>query len=60
MLRGLVRPVSCHYLDWDSIIHTAIEELITVVNGDQTVRHVELPVPFRDEGTIGPPRAGSI
>jgi DNA-binding LacI/PurR family transcriptional regulator len=56
-LTGLVRPVSRHYLQWDSIVHTAMKEVLAVARGDSRIRHVVLPVPFRDEGTVAPPPA---
>lgn len=54
-LTGFVRPVSRHYLQWDSIVHTAMKEVLAVARGDHRIRHVVLPVPFRDEGTVAPP-----
>lgn len=58
-LTGLVQPVSCHYFQWDSIVKTAMDEVFAVVRGDRPVRHIELPLPFRDEGTLMPPGRSS-
>jgi len=54
-LTGPLRPISRHYLQWDSIVHTAMKEVLAVARGDRRIRHVVLPVPFRDEGSVAPP-----
>jgi len=52
---GLIRPVSGYCVHWDRVMRTAAEELFAVIRGDHVVRHIQLPVPFRDEGSIAPP-----
>lgn len=57
-LTGMARPASCYYLRWDSIVHTATEELLAVMGGNRMVRNVELPVPYAEHGTVGAAPAG--
>ena len=56
-LTGLVRPVSCHRFDWEAIVKTAMDEVLSIIAGGHPIRHIEMPVKFHDEGTLTPPKS---
>jgi len=53
-LPGLTRSISGHYFQWNVFARVAVEEALAIIRGDDQIRHIRVPIPYRDFGTVGP------